>query len=82
MYLRDPQEQDARKIAATEQAIGEIDRAAREEGIVILPEFGLDPGLDLILGARALTELDEVEEFRAYGAGIPGPNARGNPLQY
>jgi saccharopine dehydrogenase-like NADP-dependent oxidoreductase len=82
MYLRDPQEQDARKIAATEQAIGEIDRAAREKGIVILPEFGLDPGLDLILGARALTELDEVEEFRAYGAGIPGPNARDNALGY
>ena len=82
MYLRDPQEQDARKIAATEQAIGEIDRAARAKGIVILPEFGLDPGLDLILGARALAELDAVEEFHAYGAGIPGPNARDNALGY
>ena len=35
MYLRDPQEQDARKIAATEQAIGEIARATKEKGIVI-----------------------------------------------
>jgi saccharopine dehydrogenase-like NADP-dependent oxidoreductase len=82
MYLRDPQEQNARAIAATEEVIREIDRTAREKGIVILPEFGLDPGLDLILGARALTELDEVEEFRAYGAGIPGPNARDNALGY
>jgi saccharopine dehydrogenase-like NADP-dependent oxidoreductase len=82
MYLRDPQEQDAGRIAATELAIREIDRAAKEKGIVILPEFGLDPGLDLILGARALAELDEVEEFRAYGAGIPGPNARSNVLRY
>ena len=82
MYLRDPQEQDAPTVAATEQVIREIDRTAREKGIVILPEFGLDPGLDLILGARALAELDEVEEFHAYGAGIPGPNARDNALSY
>jgi len=82
MYLRDPQEQDAPTVAATEQVIREIDRTAREKRIVILPEFGLDPGLDLVLGARALAELDEVEEFHAYGAGIPGPNACDNPLGY
>jgi lysine 6-dehydrogenase len=82
MYLRDPQERDPLRIAATEQAIREIDDAATDRGIIILPEFGLDPGLDLILGARALAEVDDVEEFRAYGAGIPGPNARDNPLSY
>jgi len=82
MYLRDPQELDPRKIAATEQVIGELDRTAKERGICILPEFGLDPGLDLVLGAQALAELDEVEEFRAYGAGLPGPQARDNPLAY
>jgi saccharopine dehydrogenase-like NADP-dependent oxidoreductase len=82
MYLRDPQEQDARKIAATEIAIGQVDRSARDKGIVVLPEFGLDPGLDLVMGVRALADLDDVEEFHAYGAGIPGPNARGNPLAY
>src|ERR1019366_218616 len=82
LYLRDPQEQNARAIAATEEVIREIDRTAREKGIVILPEFGLDPGLDLILGARALAEVEEVEEFHGYGAGIPGPNARDNPLAY
>ncbi len=82
MYLRDPQEEDPRTIAATEQAIREIDRTAREKGIVILPEFGLDPGLDLILGARALAEVEEVEEFRSYGAGLPGPDARNNALGY
>lgn len=82
MYLRDPQEQDANKIGITEQAIGEIGRAAKEKGIVILPEFGLDPGLDLLLGARALAEVDGVDEFYGYGAGIPGPAARDNPLAY
>src|SRR3989304_4748919 len=77
MYLRDPQEQDAGSIAATEQAIREIDRAAREKGIVILPEFGLDPGLDLILGARALADVEEVEEVRAFGPGAGRGSPRG-----
>jgi saccharopine dehydrogenase-like NADP-dependent oxidoreductase len=82
MYLRDPQEQDARRIAATELAIGEIAREAKARGIIVLPEFGLDPGLDLIIGTRALADLDDVAEFYGYGAGIPGPKARDNPLAY
>lgn len=82
MYLRDPQEQDAARVAATERAIHELDDAARSKGVVILPEFGLDPGLDLILGAHALAELDEVDEFHSYGAGLPGPAARDNALGY
>src|SRR5579885_1557323 len=82
MYYRDPQERDARKIAATEAEIHELDARARAKGLVILTEFGLDPGLDLILGAAALAELDDVREFHAYGAGIPGPGARNNSLMY
>jgi saccharopine dehydrogenase-like NADP-dependent oxidoreductase len=82
MYYRDPQEQDAHKIAATEREIRELDARAKAKGVVILTEFGLDPGLDLILGAAALAEVDQAHEFHAYGAGIPGPNARSNPLMY
>lgn len=82
MYYRDPQEQDAAKIAATEREIHELDAAAKARDLVILTEFGLDPGLDLILGAAALAEVDDVHEFHAYGAGIPGLNARNNPLMY
>jgi saccharopine dehydrogenase-like NADP-dependent oxidoreductase len=82
MYYRDPQEQDAHRIAAIEQHLRGLDAQAKANGLVILTEFGLDPGLDLILGAAALAELDEVHAFHAYGAGIPGPNARNNPLMY
>jgi lysine 6-dehydrogenase len=81
-YYLNPGEQDAEKIQTVKSQIRQIDRTAAGRGIVILTEFGLDPGLDLILGARALSELDEVREFRSYGAGIPGPSARENPLQY
>lgn len=82
MYYRDPQEQDAERAAATERVIGQLAAAAEARGLTILTEFGLDPGLDLIMGARAVAELDQVEEFHAYGAGIPGPGARDNPLHY
>jgi saccharopine dehydrogenase-like NADP-dependent oxidoreductase len=82
MYYRDPQATHARVIAETEREIANVDHAACHHGCVILTEFGLDPGLDLILGAQTLREFDEVHEFHAYGAGIPGPNARGNPLNY
>jgi saccharopine dehydrogenase-like NADP-dependent oxidoreductase len=57
-------------------------RVAKEKNLVILSEFGLDPGLDLVLGAEALHGFDEVREFHAYGAGIPASNARNNPLAY
>ena len=82
MYLRDPQETDNARRADTERAIQALDSAARRNGAVILPEFGLDPGLDLILGVRAVAELDQVEEFHSYGAGLPGPAARDNALGY
>lgn len=81
-YYLNPGEQDAGKVHSIKSQIQQIDRMAGRKGIVILTEFGMDPGLDLILGAQALRELDEVQEFRSYGAGIPGPNARANPLQY
>jgi saccharopine dehydrogenase-like NADP-dependent oxidoreductase len=82
MYYLDPGEQDIEKIQALKNQIAHIDRVAREKGVVILTEFGLDPGLDLILGHKAISELDEVRELHAYGAGIPAPGARSNPLQY
>jgi lysine 6-dehydrogenase len=82
MYYLNPGERDAGKIEFIKGEIREIDSKAREKGIVILTEFGLDPGLDLILGAKAIGELDEVRELYMYGAGIPAPNARSNPLKY
>ena len=82
MYYLNPGEQDPAAIRSMDEQIRELGRRAAEKGLVILTEFGLDPGLDLILAARAISELDSVVTFRMYGAGIPGPKDRGNPLQY
>ncbi len=60
----------------------DLGRQAEEKGITLLPEFGLDPGIDLVLAGRAINELDEVQELHAYGTGVPEPQAADNPLKY
>jgi len=60
----------------------EIGRQAAARDLTILPEFGFDPGIDLVLAGRALRELDEVHEFYSYGAGFPEPKAATGPLRY
>jgi lysine 6-dehydrogenase len=82
MYYIDPGELDPKKIETTKKQFDQIDQHAKKKGVTILSEFGLDPGLDIILGAKAIKEMDSVEELNLYGAGIPGPNARNNPLNY
>lgn len=57
-----------------------VQAAARS--LAILPEFGLDPGIDLVLTGEALAEFDEITELHSYGAGIPEETASGNPLRY
>ena len=60
----------------------ELGQEAAAKGITLLPEFGLDPGIDLVLVGRAIKELDEVQELHAYGSGVPEPQAADNPLKY
>jgi saccharopine dehydrogenase-like NADP-dependent oxidoreductase len=82
MYFMNPGESDEDKIRSVKEELAEIDREAKEKGVSILTEFGLDPGIDLIMGARALSEMDEAIEFYSYGAGIPSPEHANNPLRY
>ncbi len=59
-----------------------IGRDAAARGLAILPEFGFDPGIDLVLAGQAVKEFDEVHEFYSYGAGFPEPGAATGPLRY
>jgi lysine 6-dehydrogenase len=68
--------------AAKRESIADLDRLAKQKGVTILTEFGMDPGLDLLMAAKAVSEFDEVHTFDTYGAGLPVGQARGNPLQY
>jgi saccharopine dehydrogenase-like NADP-dependent oxidoreductase len=60
----------------------EIGRRAADKGLTMLPEFGFDPGIDLLLAGQGMRELDTVQEYYSYGAGFPEPRAANNPLRY
>jgi len=60
-----------------------LDDPAREKGCIILPEMGLDPGIDLVMGRLAIDELDEVHGLYSYGGGVPAPEcADSSPIKY
>jgi saccharopine dehydrogenase-like NADP-dependent oxidoreductase len=63
--------------------MAELDEPARRNGVAVLPEMGMDPGIDLVLGRLALSELDTVWGLHSYAGGIPEPaRAKDNPLGY
>jgi len=82
MYLINPGEQDLERVKKRRDELQILSAEAREKGITILQEFGMDPGLDLMLGSKALKELDEVHAFHSYGAGFPELASANNPLKY
>ncbi|MDH4066687.1 MAG: saccharopine dehydrogenase NADP-binding domain-containing protein [Acidobacteriota bacterium] len=55
---------------------------AEARGVTLLPELGLDPGIDLVLLGEAVRRFDEVTAIVSYGAGLPEPVAADNPLRY
>lgn len=55
---------------------------AQAKGVTLLPEFGLDPGIDLVMLGQAARELDQIDGVLSYGSGIPEMEAAGNPLKY
>lgn len=63
-------------------ALAPLDERARAAGLKLLPEAGLDPGIDLVLAALAVRALDEVHLLRSYGAGFPEPSAATGPARY
>ncbi len=60
----------------------ELAEEAKKKGITLLPEFGLDPGIDLVLLGEAYRGMVDVEEIMMYGAGIPEIEAADNVLKY
>ena len=82
MYYQNPGEKDPRNIARIKEELKSLDTTAKKNGASILTEFGMDPGIDLVVGAQALSEFDTVEVFHSYGAGFPTPEAADNPLRY
>lgn len=63
-----------------------LDAAAREAGVILLNEIGLDPGIDHMSAMRIIHRVHEaggqVIHFRSYCGGLPAPEANDNPFGY
>jgi saccharopine dehydrogenase-like NADP-dependent oxidoreductase len=62
--------------------IAHLDQKAKSAGVAILPECGLDPGIDLALYGEASRRFDELNVINSYCGGFPEPAACDNPLKY
>jgi lysine 6-dehydrogenase len=59
-----------------------LDAQAQEAGVAIMPECGLDPGIDLVLYGQAKRRFDELHVINSYCGGFPEAAACDNPLNY
>lgn len=64
------------------KAIADLAPAAEQAGVPIMAECGLDPGIDLVLYARAARQFDTIAAIDSYCGGIPEPKAMAKPLCY
>ncbi len=67
-------------------AIQALDGPAREAGVTILNEIGVDPGIDHMSAMRIIEDVKarggRIVSFRSYCGGLPAPEANDNPFGY
>ncbi len=63
-----------------------FDKPAKEKGIVILNECGVDPGIDHMSAMRIIHDVQnkggKITSFMSYCGGLPAPEANTNPYGY
>jgi len=62
--------------------IRHLHEAALAAGVSLMPECGLDPGIDLVICGHAVRQFDELHVLNSYCGGIPERKACTNPLDY
>ncbi|KAK7414074.1 hypothetical protein QQX98_007017 [Neonectria punicea] len=67
-------------------AMRELDAAAREAGITVLNEVGVDPGVDHLYAIKVIGEVHDkggkIKQFLSYCGGLPAPEHADNPLRF
>ncbi len=67
-------------------AMRALDGAAREAGIILLNEIGVDPGIDHMSAMRVIHRVEQnggrIASFVSWCGGLPAPEANDNPLGY
>lgn len=83
VFIIDWSIQDPQRVKRQQEQMAEVDRQAKEKGLTILKEFGMDPGLDVIVAGETVRQLDEVKVLYTYGAGFPEHRlSNANPIGY
>ncbi len=63
-----------------------LDKEAKEKGIILINELGVDPGIDHMTAMRVIdrvhAEGGEITTFQSYCGGLPAPEANDNPYGY
>jgi saccharopine dehydrogenase (NADP+, L-glutamate forming) len=67
-------------------AMMELDAEAKEAGITVMNEIGLDPGLDHLYAIKTIDEVHKaggkITSFLSYCGGLPAAECSDNPLGY
>ncbi|KAL8723619.1 MAG: hypothetical protein Q9181_007247 [Wetmoreana brouardii] len=67
-------------------AIRELDTPAKEAGVVVLNEVGVDPGVNHLYAIKKIGEVHAkgglIKEFYSYCGGLPAPERADNPLGF
>ena len=67
-------------------AMMELDAAAKDAGITVMNEIGLDPGIDHLYAVKTIDEVHKeggkITSFLSYCGGLPSPEDSDNPLGY
>ncbi|TEU04539.1 MAG: saccharopine dehydrogenase [Candidatus Aminicenantes bacterium] len=68
------------------EAMQNLDSEAKNAGILIINEIGLDPGIDHMEAMRIIHEVEEkggeIQSFTSFCGGLPAPEANTNPFGY
>jgi saccharopine dehydrogenase (NADP+, L-glutamate forming) len=63
-----------------------LDEAARQAGVTLLNEMGVDPGIDHMTAMKVIHRVQrdggEITSFKSYCGGLPAPEANTNPYGY
>lgn len=63
-----------------------LDQRAKDAGVLLLNEIGLDPGIDHCSAMRLLDEIktkgERTTSFISFCGGLPAPEASNNPFKY
>lgn len=68
------------------EAMRALDGKAKEAGVILLNEIGVDPGIDHMSAMKIIHEIQnnggKVTSFYSYCGGLPAPEANTNPFGY